>query len=391
MECAGRRAAGPRRRDGRGRTMNQQRSTGDGGIEFGVRRWMVVIGVWSGVALFSAGQIYLARAALGDPPPLWPLLVLEVPVWLVWAPLTAPIVMLTRRFPLDRSHLGRSVVVHGATAIAVSVLAVAFRMYWYQTFNPYPLGGTSVTTWFWQYFRQSFIVGFVIYWAVVGVYHAVANYHLFQERELEVSRAKAQLTEARLQALKMQLHPHFLFNTLNSISALVEQQPSEARRLIAQLADLLRASLRSDAMHVIALEDEIEFLGRYLDIERVRFGDRLNVAMRIDPAARRAAIPSFLLQPLVENALRHGIGQRESAGRLWLSAKPSNRVLVIHVCDNGPGLADRPVREGVGLSNTRRRLRALYGAAHSFSLTSWPGGGLDVRVEIPYRVLEQRA
>jgi two-component system, LytTR family, sensor kinase len=205
---------------------------------------------------------------------------------------------------------------------------------------------------------------------------------------VEASRAKAQLSDARLRALKMQLHPHFLFNTLNSISALLAEQPGEARRVIAQLADLLRASLRSDALHLIPLEDELEFVRRYLDIERIRFGERLRVTVRIEPEASRASIPSFLFQPLVENAIRHGIARREAGGELWLSAERDNGSLVIHVMDNGPGGPQRSPGGGVGLANTRRRLEELYGAAQSLSLTRRPGGGTDVHVELPFRVLE---
>ncbi len=222
---------------------------------------------------------------------------------------------------------------------------------------------------------------------MLGVYHAFASYMLYQERELEASRTKAQLTEARLHALKMQLHPHFLFNTLNSVSALLERHPADARRILAQLGDLLRASLRADARHVVTLENEIDFLGRYLDIERVRFGERLAVTMRIEPETRRAAVPSFLFQPLVENAIRHGIAPREDGGRMWISAERADGHLVIHVTDDGSGLSRRPPREGVGLSNTRRRLGELYGSDQVLSLDPRPGGGTDVRVEIPFREL----
>lgn len=355
-----------------------------GGAAFGARRWLVVAGVWTAIAVFSVSQIYVARAALGHPPPLAPLLVLELPVWAFWALVTVPVVMLARRFPLDRTRVTGSVLLHGTVAIAIALVSVAFQTLWYQAFNPYPLGGASVAVWFWQYFRQYFIVGFVIYWAVVGVYHAFSNYFRYRERELEASRAKAQLSEARLQTLRMQLHPHFLFNALNSISALLEEQPGEARRVIAHLADLLRASLRADALHVVPLEDEIDFVRRYLDIEQIRFGDRLNVTLRVDPATRRAAIPSFLFQPLVENAIRHGLARVESDARLWVSAERLDGSLVIHVMDNGPGMT-RLAREGIGLANTRRRLRELYGAEQSLSLSTRAGGGTDVRVEIPFR------
>jgi signal transduction histidine kinase len=348
-------------------------------------RWSVVLGAWAAVAAISVAQIWVARSALGHPPPLGPLLVLELPVWLFWALVTVPIVWLARSLPLDRTRVLGSVAVHGAAAIVISLLAVAFQTLWYQAFNPYPYLTGSVTTWFWQYFRQHFVVGFMIYWATIGVYHAFTNYFLSRRQELEAVRAKQQLSDARLQALRMQLHPHFLFNTLNSISALLEDQPADARRLIAQLGELLRASLRSDALHVVPLEDEIRFLRAYHDIEQARFGERLQISFRIEPDTLRAGVPSFLLQPLAENAIRHGIARRDVVGRMWVSAERKNGSLVIHVQDDGPGPPPNPAGLGIGLANTRRRLAELYGEQQILALEVRPGGGTDVRVELPFR------
>lgn len=352
------------------------------------RRWLLVFGAWGAVALFSVAQIYVARWALGEPPPLVPLLVLEVPVWTFWALLTVPIVMWARRFPLDRSRAFGRIVLHGVAAVGVAVVAVGFHTLWYQAFNPYPLGGTSASTWFWQYFRQHFIVGFMIYWALIGVYHAFTNYFLLRVRELEAAQARVHLSEARLEALRLQIQPHFFFNTLNSISALLEEQPVEARRVIAQLADLLRATLRSDAREMVRLEDEVALVRRYLDIEKIRFGDQLDVCLRIDPEVRGAAVPSFVLQPLVENAIRHGIGRREGGGRLRLSAERLDGRLVMQVEDDGGGLGNS-LGEGIGLANTRGRLRELYGTEQSLLLRERPKGGVAVTVEIPFRTLDE--
>lgn len=355
------------------------------------RRWLLVLGVWGGVALFSVGQIYVARSALGEPPPLVPLLILEVPVWAFWALLTVPVVMLARRFPLDRSRVLGSVAIHSAAAVVVATIAVGFYMLWYQAYNPYPLRTPSVWAWFWYFFRQQFIVGFMIYWAIVGVYHAFTNYFLSRVRELEATRARSQLSEARLQALKMQIHPHFLFNTLNSISALVEEQPAEARRIVARLGELLRATLRSDARHVVPLEDELALARDYLGIEQIRFDDRLTVETDVDPEVRRARVPSLLFQPLIENAIRHGIGPMESGGRLWISAERLDGKLVVHIVDDGAGMRDGPMNEGIGLANVRSRLRELYGPEYSLTLREREKGGVDVRVEIPLRLPEGQA
>lgn len=351
------------------------------------RRWALVVGAWTVVAAFSLAQIYVAQSALGHPPPLGALLLLEVPVWAFWALLTVPIVLLARCFPLDRGRVVRALAIHTGAAIAIGLVSVAFQMLWYQAFNPYPIQGSDLGFWFWQYFRRYFVVGVVIYWAAIGVYYAFTNYFLYRDREVEASRVKAQLSEARLSALKMQIHPHFLFNTLNSVSALLERQPAEARRVLAQLAELMRASLKADARHLVPLEEEIEFLRRYLDLERIRLGDRLEVSLSIDPDVRRAAVPSFLFQPLVENAIRHGIARREGGGRMWISAVRDDDSLVIHVVDDGPGLGRRPAPEGIGLANTRRRLRELFGSDQHLVLHDQAGAGLAVRVEIPFREL----
>ena len=186
----------------------------------------------------------------------------------------------------------------------------------------------------------------------------------------------------------MQLHPHFLFNTLHSISALVHRDPDTADRMIARLGDFLRLTLDNSGAQEVSLEKELEFLKCYLDIERVRFQDRLTTSLDVEPRALDSAVPNLILQPIVENALRHGLSHR-TAGHLEISAKRYNGSLRIQVKDNGPGLSaiTRPktanTREGLGLSNTRARLEQLYGGAHRFEIENAPGGGLVVTLEIP--------
>ncbi len=186
----------------------------------------------------------------------------------------------------------------------------------------------------------------------------------------------------------MQLHPHFLFNTLHSISALVHKDPECADRMIARLGDFLRLTLENSGAQEVSLQKELEFLRCYLEIERVRFQDRLTTHMEIDSRALDTPVPNLILQPIVENALRHGIAPRSTPGRIEISAKRKNGSLRIEVQDNGPGISaiSKPngrLREGLGLANTRARLRQLYGAEHSFELSDAPGGGLLVALEIP--------
>jgi two-component system LytT family sensor kinase len=186
----------------------------------------------------------------------------------------------------------------------------------------------------------------------------------------------------------MQLHPHFLFNTLHSISALLHRDPETADRMIARLGDFLRLTLDNSGAQEVSLQKELEFLKCYLDIERVRFQDRLTTSLDVEPRALDSRVPNLILQPIVENALRHGLSQRAAPGHLEISAKRDNGSLRIQVKDNGPGLSaitgsKTNKREGLGLSNTKARLEQLYGAAHRFSIENAPGGGLVVTLEIP--------
>ncbi len=213
-----------------------------------------------------------------------------------------------------------------------------------------------------------------------------------QERRLDQARADTQaarlrelLSAARLRSLKTQMRPHFLFNALNTISSLLDDDPQHARGMIANLGDLLRASLELEDVQEVPLERELELLDRYLAIERARFGDRLQVTVEVDALARVQSIPSLLLQPLVENAVRHGVGRKKGPGHLWIRAAVEGDQLVLQVEDDGPGLPAGGLSdgEGIGLSNTRERLVALYGQGQHLEMSSVEGGGLRVTVTVP--------
>ena len=350
-----------------------------------LRRWTVVGGAWLAIGAFSAGQIYLARRAQGHPPPLGPLLIMELPVWLIWALATPIIVVLARRLRIDRRGAELAWLGHVAAAIAAGTLYAAFRTLWYQAFNPYPLTSGTPVDWFWTIFRQVFILGFVIYWAVLGVHHAVANYARYRERSTAAALASAELAQARLDALTSQLQPHFLFNTLNSISALIAEQPAEARRMVARLSNLLRATLDAGALEEVPLNREVALVEGYLAIEKTRFGDRLAFDLQIPDETRDAAVPGLMLQPLVENGIRHGFGRREEPGWVQVTAARANGSLELHVVDDGDGF--RPgAREGIGLGNTRRRLAELYGPDGQVIIRPRPWGGVDVTIRIPFRL-----
>ncbi len=220
---------------------------------------------------------------------------------------------------------------------------------------------------------------------IVAVSHALDYYRKYHERTVQTLELEKHLTEARLQALLHQLKPHFLFNTLNGIASLMHTDVEAADKMLVRLSELLRITMAHTGAPQTSLRDELAFLERYLEIERIRFRNRLEVAIAVDEDAIEAQVPSLILQPIVENAVRHGIEPRSHSGRIELKGFRQDGRLVLTVTDNGTGLPPGgPAREGIGLANTRARLAELYGADHDFELVNGPAGGLCVRIVIPY-------
>jgi LytS/YehU family sensor histidine kinase len=254
--------------------------------------------------------------------------------------------------------------------------------------RPVPEETTSIRTLAQLLFLGKFHVGVATYWVLVLLRYTFDYYRRYREQELRASRIATQLAQAQLQALRMQLHPHFLFNTLNAISALMHRAVAAADRMLARLSDFLRLTLESGGMQEVPLKQELDFLGRYLEIEKTRFADRLTVHMDVEPDALDAQVPNLILQPLVENAIRHGIARSSSAGTIEIRAHRANGTLHLAVRDDGPGLAANggaPPREGVGLSNTRARLAQLYGESSRLELGNAAEGGVVVNLDLPYR------
>ena len=306
-------------------------------------------------------------------------------MWYAWGAVTPAIVAFTRRLPLADRHRAGHALAHvgaGLAAIFVTLLAVtAVR----SVVTPAAQGGLPFWTVVSLQYRRVFAAFLFVYAAIVGAVHAVSYYRAMQARALREAQLETMLAQARLDVLAMQLHPHFLFNTLHAISALMTKDVPAARRMIARLSDLLRASLETDPGQEVPLRDEIQFLMQYVDIQRTRFQDRLTVDVRIAPEVERVPVPCLLLQPLVENAIRHGVARRAGAERVEVTARLAGDRLELRVRDDGAGLpADgTAVREGVGLRNTRARLRQLYGDAHRFALENVAAGGAQVTIELP--------
>jgi LytS/YehU family sensor histidine kinase len=244
-----------------------------------------------------------------------------------------------------------------------------------------------------HYFLASFRVGILIYWVILAFGHALDYYYEFQGERARAGQLAAQLAQAELHALKMQLHPHFLFNTLHSISALLHEDIDAADQMIECLGNFLRLTLSNAGLQEVPLRQEMEFIRCYLEIEQIRFQDRLTVRMDIDPQTLDAQVPNLLWQPLVENAIKHGIEpQAAPGGCIEIGVHRDKDLLRLYVQDNGPGLpggssGECSFREGVGLSNTRARLQQLYGTSYRFELTNAAQGGVLVLLEIPFKTV----
>src|SRR5438105_2569173 len=241
------------------------------------------------------------------------------------------------------------------------------------------------------YFGFGFYIDLIIASLIVIAVHALLYYQNFRASELAQSSLKAQLAQARLSALKMQLHPHFLFNTLHSISSLVLEDPPKANSMIARLGDFLRLTLDHSGQQLVTLKEETEFVRCYLEIEQVRFGDRLTVEFQIEPATLAAEVPHLILQPVVENAIQHAIAPRATPGSIKVEARQTNGLLRLEVSDNGPGFTTSSNSfgsQGLGLKNVRARLEQLYGNQHCFEVSNRPEGGVTVVMQLPFRAEE---
>ncbi|HYE72202.1 MAG TPA: histidine kinase [Blastocatellia bacterium] len=351
------------------------------------KKWGIIFLCWTGFALFFASQRYIILLQLGRTNEIVPTLV----GWLVWSycwfTLTPIMLWLSRRFPLQGGNLLRPLAIHIFAALVISVV-ISGEFIIARNLIMGSLFPESVPYFesFSQLVPKEFHVGLMVYGPVLGIDQAIAYYFRYRERELQALNLETQLVQAQLDALRMQLHPHFLFNTLNSISVLMHRDIDAAERMLLQLSSLLRATLAGSGTHEIELRQELEILERYLEIEQIRFQDRLTVKMHIDPAALDALVPQFFFQPLVENAIRHGIANRESGGTIDIYAQRKDSEVYLEVRDNGPGFdaSKGSLIEGVGLSNTRSRLEYLYGAKSHLKVCNAETGGLAVMAKLPF-------
>jgi signal transduction histidine kinase len=317
---------------------------------------------------------------------------LQLPFWYGWA-LLAPVVgWTTRVLTPDRKSWGSRVVIHFGIAIVLSAFHSVMTMS-FEHLNVHRDVPVTVEM-FASFALYQLSTNLLAYGAVVGIVYATDFYRRYRERELLASQLGAQLAQAQFQALRMQLNPHFLFNTMNTIAMQVRKSANDdAVRMLAGLSDLLRYMLEDSRPAEVPLAEELAFVQRYLAIEQVRFQDRLVIEVDAAPGTSDALVPTLILQPLVENAIRHGIARRVQAGRLTIRARRTDDYLILQVEDDGPGLTSDPTPHpgtGLGLKNTRARLAQLYQSNQDLALATSPTGGTLVTIRLPYRLPGRR-
>lgn len=360
-----------------------------------LRGAIIAFVVWTVLAVLFAGQFFTSSAILGRQVTWSHALGHAVADWYVFALLAPPVAWLGRHVRLEWPLRARHLLVHvsacAAFVLAYLVLRAVVAMW--QTRTGVRADG------FFQAFETLLVKtlphSLLVYWAVVAVQHVVAYQERAHERERRAAELEQRLTAARLQALQMQLNPHFLFNTLNAISCLMHQDVEAADRMLVRLSELLRRALDTRDLQEVPLREELAFLDRYLEIEQTRFGARLTIDRAVDDRLLDALVPNLLLQPLVENAIKHGVERQLRAGIISVAAREQGGEIQLTVRDNGPGLdrARTPPSSrghGIGLSNTRRRLEQLYGDQDRLVMRSAEGGGTEVLVRIPLNSRRRR-
>jgi hypothetical protein len=346
--------------------------------------WLLIAAASFGPALLNVFTSYMNSRFVGRGRADWGAVVFAGAAWLAFGALTPITYMLARRYPLRREAIGCTIAAHLAGALVMCLCWTSAGV-----LSSLLLARGPAQVSFFRYYLGSLLTNLslcvFLYFAVLGCIYAFSYYREVREREAQQARLTAQLAEARLGALRMQLNPHFLFNSLNAITVLVrDHNTRDASRMLELLSGLLRQVFQSEKRQELKLDEEIRFIEQYLAIEEVRFSDRLQVRWCIEPAVRQALVPEFILQPLVENAVRHGVAKLSEAGMIELTARESDGDLVLSVRDNGPGY--RPASDaGVGLANTRARVKTLFGKAGDLHVVNAEGGGTIATVRFPLR------
>jgi two-component system, LytTR family, sensor kinase len=351
-------------------------------------RWRWIAAIWSAGALFGASQSVLIMHAEGRHHSWLPLFGTELASWLPWALATPLIVNLARRYPIIRGMSVRTLAVHLAAFAAVSAVTETWSAWLQVLFNPWGnrRWPTFVDAWTVSLIYQ--VLTFLVVYALILTVTYVVDARESMARQLtEAARLNEELSRAQLAALRRQIEPHFMYNTLNSIAGLVRDHRNDAAvSMIVGLSEFLRRFSEDSHRSQVALQEEVEYLQRYLDIQKVRFGERLQVSLDIPAELLRAQVPNLLLQPLVENAIKHGIAKRVAGGTVRVAGSCQNGSLCLSVYNDGPGLPANweATKTGVGISNLRTRLQILHGNESALQLRP-ADPGVEVVVTLPFR------
>ena len=368
---------------------NFQRAIGAPIMSGETPRWLKIWALWTVYGLLTAVQTRYRYAVIDREFSWWNAILAEVSFAWIWALATPFVLWMAERFPLGKSRWWLNCGAHLVCAVVLAILtkatwdATVFPLVHPEKAQPWEVGPAL------QMSLLALDYGFLHYGIVLLASLSSTYFRRAEKDRLRASRLEAELARAQLQALKMQLHPHFLFNTLNTISEMIHEDPDTAERMLIRLSDFLRLTLDHLGVPEVPLMVEIDFLKRYLEIEKMRFEDRLDVQFEVEPAALHGRVPNLILQPIVENALKHGLSKISGVGRLRIRAKSVGGKLFLRVLDNGPGISRATtsnLHEGIGISNTRRRLDQAYGSDHIFSISNAEGGGCQVTIEMPMRL-----
>lgn len=350
--------------------------------------WALSLAAASVLGLTAAAISYASRILSGHPYSVGFALLYTLPDWYFWALVAPPVVALARRFPIQGPRWPGHGALHVLAGSVIAIAEVAFFTRFELLFVPLE-GFPTYLTYYAYTLGLWFHYQFIVYWVIVLASFSFDYYRRFRERETRAAQLETEVVRAQLQALRSQIQPHFLFNTLNTIAMLIrERKIGAATDTVARLGDILRRTLDGSAAQEVPLGEELALIRDYLAIEQERYGERLRARFEISPEATSALVPSMILQPIVENAVRHGISPRTEAGRIEVEASVAGGRLRLRVLDDGPGFGTTTGNGGlhVGLATTRRRLEHLYGGDQRLTLGNAPGGGAAVTVDLPLRV-----
>ncbi|MFT4606320.1 MAG: two-component system LytT family sensor kinase [Rhodothermales bacterium] len=347
------------------------------------RRWTFIFALWTVPGLAALSFYYLNQVVTGQAV-VWSFaLASTLPNWYFWALLTPAVMAAAHRYPLEQDNWLRNVLLVHVPAMVLMILLHSLANL--LLFRGVGLHDTLNVGLYKVHITSRIHANVLAYWTVLGVYQAITGFRKLRSRDAEAAAMEIELAQAHLRALKMQLNPHFLFNTLNSITALIRKSENpKAVKMTVKLSAFLRLALENRGMYEVGLREEVDFARKYLDIEQVRFGDNLKVDVNLEPGTEDLYVPNMILQPIVENAIHHGVAQRGEPGLISVTSCLDGDRLILSVRDNGPGPGNSKGKgTGVGISTTRKRLERLYGDAYEMELRSAADGGAEVIVVLP--------